>query len=224
LPARRGGVTGPAPLGPEGFARETDVSRETLERLSLYLSLLERWQARINLVARSTLADPWRRHILDSAQLWPHLPAEAGTLVDLGSGAGFPGLVLAILAAGEGRALAVHLVESDARKAAFLAEAASALGLRAPRVQVHARRAEDLGRSGTLPAEIVTARALTALPELIDLALPFLPAGGTCLLLKGARWQEELTALGDRAKMLAAHLPSRTDPAGAILSFRVPRP
>ena len=98
------------------FRQATAVSRETLERLQTYLALLARWQKKINLVGPSTLADPWRRHVLDSAQLLPHI-APGSSLVDLGSGAGFPGLVLAIMAQ-----LDVHLVESDLRKTVFLQE------------------------------------------------------------------------------------------------------
>src|SRR5262245_58873059 len=107
------------PLGPEDIGQVLEVSRETLERLAVYVGLLRQWQRTINLVGPATLADPWRRHILDSAQLWAHLPGGARVLVDLGSGAGLPGLVLAILGAPD-----VHLIESDRRKAAFLREAA----------------------------------------------------------------------------------------------------
>ena len=100
-----------APLSPEDFARLTGVSRETLEKLRLYDSLLQKWQAKINLVAKSTLADSWRRHFLDSAQLWPLIPRTPCRHADFGSGAGFPGLVLAIMGIGDS-----HLVESDSRK------------------------------------------------------------------------------------------------------------
>jgi 16S rRNA (guanine527-N7)-methyltransferase len=104
--------------GPEDFAAATGVSRETIERLSAYAALLVKWQARINLVSASTLEDLWRRHMLDSAQLLPLLPEGTTSVIDLGSGAGFPGLVLAILGIPE-----VHLIESDQRKCVFLTEA-----------------------------------------------------------------------------------------------------
>jgi len=115
-----------APLGPEGFAGAmaaagVDVSRETLARLSAYLALLRRWQGAINLVGASTLLDPWRRHILDCGQIAPHVPHGAEVVLDLGSGAGVPGLVLALLGVP-----GVQLVESDRRKAQFLREAARA--------------------------------------------------------------------------------------------------
>jgi rRNA small subunit methyltransferase G len=117
-----------APLGPEGFVAEMaaagiDVSRETRQRLSAYLELLRRWQGAINLVGASTLADPWRRHILDCGQIAPHVPHGAASVLDLGSGAGLPGLVLALLGVP-----GVQLVESDGRKAQFLREAARATG------------------------------------------------------------------------------------------------
>ena len=127
------------PLGRAGFAAQVDVSRETLDRLTLYLELLERWQPAINLVGPATLADPWRRHLLDSAQLVAHLPARRPLLVDLGSGAGFPGMVLAILGAGP-----VTLIESDRRKAQFLREVARATAtdvtIRAERIEQPAAR------------------------------------------------------------------------------------
>jgi 16S rRNA (guanine527-N7)-methyltransferase len=105
-------------LGIGGFAKLANVSRETLDRLAAYVALLGAWNRRINLVGRDSMGDVWRRHILDSAQLFPFLPEKAQVLVDLGSGAGLPGLVLALMGVPE-----VHLVESDQRKAAFLREA-----------------------------------------------------------------------------------------------------
>ena len=111
------------PLGPEGFAELVPVSRETLARLGAYAELLTRWSARINLVGRDTLPDLWRRHFLDSAQLHRFFPESTRSLIDLGSGAGLPGLVLAILGVP-----GVELVEADSRKAAFLREAARVTG------------------------------------------------------------------------------------------------
>ncbi|MGD9509059.1 MAG: 16S rRNA (guanine(527)-N(7))-methyltransferase RsmG, partial [Geminicoccaceae bacterium] len=108
-------------LSPDEAGAILGVSRETLERLQVYLDLLERWQRRINLIGKTTLADPWRRHIVDCGQLWRRWPVQSGRTVDLGSGAGLPGIILAILGSPE-----VHLIESDQRKAAFLREAARA--------------------------------------------------------------------------------------------------
>src|ERR1044071_9362135 len=125
----------PAPLSPAEFAAETGVSRETLARLEAYAELLGQWSPRINLVASSTLADPWRRHFLDSAQLLP-LIAPHARLIDVGSGAGFPGLVLAVMGLQN-----VRLVESNQAKCAFLRAVAVETGAR---VEVYAERAEVL--------------------------------------------------------------------------------
>jgi 16S rRNA (guanine527-N7)-methyltransferase len=185
------------------------VSRETLARLEVFAALLMAWQQSINLVAPASLPDLWRRHILDSAQLWPLLPEGAQRLIDLGSGAGFPGLILAILGVPE-----VHLVESDRRKAAFLREAARVTGAT---VTVHVARAETLALP---PAGIVTARALAALDRLLPLVRRFLAPGGVALLPKGREAQEELTLAGTRWKMRAELIASRTDPMGRILRLQ----
>jgi 16S rRNA (guanine527-N7)-methyltransferase len=197
---------GTAPLDAEGFRRATGVSRETLDRLGRYLDLLAVWNPRINLVGRGTLADPWRRHFLDSAQLKPLIPPDARVLVDLGSGAGFPGLVLAILGIPE-----VHLIESDGRKAVFLREAARVTRTAAT---VHGRRIESVPG---FAADVITARALAPLPGLLDLAAPFIAGQTIGLFLKGRSAGEELTALGKAWKMTTASLPSITDPDGSIL-------
>jgi 16S rRNA (guanine527-N7)-methyltransferase len=199
----------PTPLKTEEFQRLTGVSRETIRRLSTHLEVLETWQRRINLVGARTLDDPWRRHVLDSAQLAPLLPDAAGAVVDIGSGAGFPGLVLAILGRGD-----VHLVESNARKAAFLREAARQT---ATPVTVHPRRIEDLT---PFAAAAVTARACAPLAELLDLAAPFMDLGAVGLFLKGAAVDEELTAARERFNMAVERHPSRSDPAATILIIR----
>jgi 16S rRNA (guanine527-N7)-methyltransferase len=200
------------PLGPEGFAGAmadagVDVSRETLERLSRYLELLRRWQGAINLIGASTLADPWRRHILDCAQIAPHVPRQAGTVLDLGSGAGLPGLVLALLGVP-----GVQLVESDRRKAQFLREAARAT--EAP-VVVHAMRIEQL----ELRADVVTARALAPLPRLLELAAPVLAPHGLCLFLKGQSALDELTAARQSWHMHSEIVPSRSGSRGVLLKL-----
>ena len=182
----------------------TGVSRETLDRLASHLDLLRRWQKRINLVGTATLCDPWRRHMLDSAQLAPLVPAGA-RLADLGSGAGFPGLVLAILRGGP-----VHLIESDARKAAFLREAVRITGAPA---EVHNARAEQLD----LKADIVAARACAPLDRLLGLALPLLAPGGLCLFLKGARVEEEVSEARTAWKMALRRRRSRSAPDGVVL-------
>jgi 16S rRNA (guanine527-N7)-methyltransferase len=194
------------PLTPEAFRTLTGIDAATLERLWVYLGLLEKWQPRINLVSRGSLSDPWRRHMLDSAQLVPLLPAGAESIADLGSGAGFPGLVIAILT---GRPVA--LIDSDARKCAFLREAARLTN--AP-IRVHNARIEGLD---AFNADVVTARACAPLPQLLAYAAPLLKAGGRCLFLKGQGVAAELTASQKMWKMRLTRLQSRSDPSGTIL-------
>ncbi len=210
----RGGGDGPAPAGTapltaEAFARATDVSRETLARLEAYAERLRAWQGAVNLVGAATLADVWRRHFLDSAQLLPLLPPGTRTLVDLGSGAGFPGLVLAILGVPD-----VHLIESNRRKAAFLNEVARVTGTD---VTVHAARIEDLP---AFPADAVTARACAPLPRLLSYAARFLDSGGVALLLKGREVERELTDAAKTWKMRVERLSSRAGPGGVVLKLR----
>lgn len=188
------------------------VSRETAQRLEAYAALLRKWQERINLVSTATLADLWRRHMLDSGQLFRHLPPATRVVVDLGSGAGFPGLVLAAMGVPE-----IHLVESDGRKCAFLREAARVMGVAAT---IHAARIEKLA---PFSADVVTSRALAPLSELLHYAEPFLSAAGNdvktreCLFLKGRMAQDELTAAAKEWNMAIERLPSLSDPDGLIL-------
>jgi len=198
------------PLTPEAFAAAVDVSRETLDGLRRYADLLVKWQRSINLVAADSLDDLWRRHMLDSAQLYRLLPPGDCRVVDLGSGAGFPGLVLAAIGAGD-----VHLVESDGRKCVFLAEAARACGLEAGvNPVIHRARLEQMRG---LTAEVVTARACAPLDRLLDYAEPFLRPQSICLFLKGAGAADELTAAANRWRMTVERLPSVSDPSGTIL-------
>ena len=193
-------------MTPLEFQRLTDVSRETLARLETYAALLSKWQKAINLVSRDSLDDLWRRHMLDSAQLLPLLPENTRILVDLGSGAGFPGLVLAAQGVPE-----VHLIESDARKCAFLREAARGLGVT---IQIHNCRVEEMP---VMAADVVTARALATLPELLDLAERFLVPHTICLFLKGKGADEELTWACERWNMTLRRQSSASDPSGTIL-------
>lgn len=197
------------PLSREALAEQLGVSRETLERLTVHLDLLRRWQPAINLVGPATLADPWRRHVLDSAQLAAHLPAGAANLVDLGSGAGFPGMVLALLGVG-----GVHLIEADRRKAQFLREVARATGAPAT---IHAERIE---RVQGWPAAVVTARALAPLPRLLELAVRFLVSDSVCLFLKGKAVERELTDARVSWHMVSETFPSLAEPAGTVLKLR----
>jgi 16S rRNA (guanine527-N7)-methyltransferase len=202
-----------ATMGAEQFESELqglgiNVSRETVSALETYAGLLRKWQKAINLVAGSTVDDIWARHFLDSAQLVPLLPEGDGHVTDLGSGAGFPGLVLALLT---GRP--TNLVESDQRKVAFLGEVARATGC-AGRVQIHAARVEAL-KPWVSP--IITARALADLTQLLDWASPFLATATVCIFPKGAKAEQELTAALRVWKMTVERRRSVTDPTGLIL-------
>ncbi|HEX3523471.1 MAG TPA: 16S rRNA (guanine(527)-N(7))-methyltransferase RsmG [Stellaceae bacterium] len=196
-------------LGPEGFAELVPVSRETLERLEAYADLLTRWSARINLVGRDTLSDRWRRHILDSAQLHRFIPSSAQSLVDLGSGAGLPGLVLAILGVP-----GVELVEADSRKAAFLREAARIAGAE---VTIRPCRIQAVPPH---PVDVVTARACAPLDRLLDLAAPFLAPHTVCLFPKGERFNEELTLARKAWTMNVSVEQSLSDRRGVVLRLQ----
>lgn len=197
-----------APLTAAQFAAAIGVSRETLDRLTLYVDLLRKWTARINLVSRASLTDVWRRHILDSAQLLP-LGAPTGPWLDLGSGAGLPGLIVAIMGARD-----VHLVESDSRKCIFLREAARAT---ATEVTVHNCRIEALE---PLPAGTISARALAPLPDLLVLAAAHMTDDTVLLLPKGQDVADELTAASKCWNMRVEQIPSQSDDWGVILRLK----
>lgn len=189
------------------------VSRETAERLDAYVELLNTWQATTNLIAPSTLGSIWTRHIVDSLQILAFAP-DAKTWVDLGSGGGFPGLVIACTLNAPG---IVHLVESNTKKAAFLREAARVTGAPA---KIHNLRIEDFNKQFQGPADIVTARALAPLPELLGFVAPFLKMGAQALLLKGQDVEGELTQAAKYWKIEAQLKPSKTDPKGRIMVVR----
>ena len=202
-----------ARLSPEQFRSElqtlgVNVSRETISALETYAALLVKWQKAINLVSKATLPDLWRRHFLDSAQLLPLLPTGDGAITDLGSGAGFPGMVLALLSERP-----TVLVESDQRKAAFLGEVARATGC-AGRVQIDAARIEAIK---PWAAPVITARALADLGQLLDWAAPFVTPDTICVFPKGAKAEEELTGALRVWKMTVERRRSITDPTGLIL-------
>ena len=196
-------------LTADRFAEIVPVSRETLARLEAYAALLIRWSTRINLVGRDTVADLWRRHILDSAQLRPIVPDRGRSLIDLGSGAGLPGLILAILGVP-----AVELVEADSRKCAFLREAAR---LTETDVTIRPCRIEAVPPH---PVDVVTARACAPLDRLLGLAEPFLAPDSECLFLKGERVEQELTLARQHWTMSVSACQSRSDPRGVILRLQ----
>ena len=194
------------PFTPHHFAAETDVSRETLQRLQIYRNLLLKWNSRVNLVGKSTLGDIWRRHFLDSAQLLHYIPKKSKVWVDLGSGAGFPGMVLAILNVGT-----VHLVESNQRKCAFLREVARTTQTN---VEIHNKRIEHLD---PWPIDVITARAVAPVAKLLELSRSFVTPESTCLFLKGQDIDDELTEAGKYWKMSIDRTPSVADYRGTIL-------
>ena len=197
------------PLSRDEFAAQLHGSRETLARMTIYLELLRRWQPAINLVGAATLADPWRRHFLDCAQLAARIPAGAARLVDLGSGAGFPGMVLAMLGV-----RGVDLIESDLRKAQFLREVARATGTS---IGIHAERIE---RMPSWPADVITARALAPLPRLLVLAERVWTSDSVCLFLKGRSGAHELTEARATWHMEAEMFPSLSETTGTVLQLR----
>jgi len=193
----------------------TPVSRETLERLDRFVALLLDWQLRMNLIAPSTEPQIWTRHIADSLQLL-RLAPQARIWADLGSGAGFPGLVIACALADTPGAH-VHLVESTGKKAAFLREAVKATAAPAT---VHAMRAEEFIAAAAEPVDVVTARALAPLPKLVALAYPLLKKGALGIFPKGQDVAVELTAAAKCWKIQASLALSRTDPKARIVVVR----
>ncbi len=201
------------PFTPENFAAATGVSRETLARLSAYVALLEEWNARHNLVSAASLPDIWRRHVWDSAQLFPLMPAEARSLVDLGSGAGFPGLVLAAMAR-ERPGFHTVLYESIGKKCRFIEAAAERMELN---VEVRNSRMEAAAPE---PFDVVTARACAPLVKLLGYAQAFQGPVTVNLFLKGQSVEAELTEAHKSWRMKLARHESRTDPSGVILEIR----
>ncbi|TIO90518.1 MAG: 16S rRNA (guanine(527)-N(7))-methyltransferase RsmG [Mesorhizobium sp.] len=189
------------------------VSRETFERLQAFERHFQKWNRSINLAAPSTLDNVWRRHILDSAQLARIAPT-AMRWVDLGSGGGFPGLVLGFLLA-ERPGATIDLVESNRKKASFLQSVVGQFGLPA---RVLARRIDDSYPLVSAP-EVVTARALTALPDLLDLAAPWLTKGARSLFHKGRDYRAEVEESAHRWTFDLVEHPSMTDAHGVILEI-----
>ncbi len=191
------------------------VSRETSVRLDRFVALLLAWQEHTNLIARSTMPVIWTRHIADSLQLLDLAP-QAKVWADLGSGAGFPGIVIACALADTPGAR-VHLVESIGKKATFLREAVEVTG--APAI-VHAIRIEDFVDKAPESIDVVTARALAPLPKLLPLAYPLLKKGALGLFLKGQDVASELTEAAKYWKIQSDLVGSRTDEQAQILVVR----
>lgn len=192
-----------------GFARQSLVSRETLARLEIHVDELRRWNRAINLVAPGSLADVWRRHVLDSWQIVQQADDADGVWLDLGSGGGFPGLTAAAC-----QSRPMVLIESDQRKGVFLRETARKMGVA---VTVHSRRIEEME---SFPAAVVSARALAPLPRLLEWAYPFCTTDTHLLFLKGQDVASELTAATKYWTFEVEQHPSLSDPRGVILSIR----
>ncbi len=181
------------------------LSQNTIHKLQIYEKMLKKWQNSINLISKNTIPFIWQRHFLDSAQLYPFIPSSARNLVDLGSGAGFPGLVLSIIdhdpfnrdsrkpTSDQRTPLTIHLVESDSRKALFLKEIIRVLSLE--NIKVLNDRIEDLP---PFDADVLTARALAPLPKLLEWSLPFMSLESICLFLKGNHVHEEIASLTEK--------------------------
>jgi len=203
----------PPEFGSEEFARTTGVSRETLARLNAFIGALAEWNTRHNLVSRSSLEDVWRRHVWDSAQLASLVPVSANNLVDLGSGAGFPGLVLAILLR-ERSGFRTVLYESIRKKTDFLDAAAKNAGVS---VEIRCARIEA---ASTEIFDVVTARACAPLIKLLGYAQRFQGSGTTNLFLKGRDVEAELIEAHRYWKMSVLRHTSQTDSSGTILEIR----
>ena len=202
--------SGAEAFGPEEFATAAGVSRETLERLKKHAALLADWNSRHNLISRASMDDLWRRHFWDSAQVAPMISTTARTLVDLGSGAGFPGLVLAELRP----ELRITLIESTAKKCRFLKAVADELGLKP---DIRQQRIEDVA---VQRFDVITARACAPLADLLAYAQRFWGPNTRAFLHKGQNLAAELTQAGKSWRIDSEQHSSRSDPSGIILEIR----
>jgi 16S rRNA (guanine527-N7)-methyltransferase len=191
------------------------VSRETAERLATLVDLVRKWQPAENLVSPATLPVIWRRHIADSAQLLPMFPG-ARNWLDLGSGAGFPGLVVAILVGDRLDGGWVDLIESNSRKCAFLRQAIRQTGAPA---NVHEGRIETILRGWRKPVEVVTARALAPLTDLFAMVLPIVSAGSRAAFLKGRDFAREISEAAQSWDFDLVNHRSLVDSEGVILEI-----
>ncbi|MEP3889143.1 MAG: 16S rRNA (guanine(527)-N(7))-methyltransferase RsmG [Hellea sp.] len=196
----------------EDFAKESNVSRETLADYQAWHALLLKWNRKINLVSPTALDDFWRRHALDSWQIWPHIPEMSKKFIDLGSGAGFPGLAMAMGCKAHGVG-DVTLVESAGKKTSFLRTVIRELSLPA---NATSQRAEEITPERH---DIITARAFAPLPRLFAYAQPFWGEGTIGLFLKGEAAQEELTLASKEWTYDVEIIPSLSDSTGCLLKI-----
>ena len=188
--------------------RYLSVSRETFDKLFIYHDLLIKWQKQINLVSDNTLSDSWNRHFLDSAQLLSHIPNPLVKTADIGSGAGFPGMVLAIMGMSN-----IHLIESDAKKIVFLKEVSR---LTNTSVMIHHSRIEDLS-IGTF--DLIVSRALSDLNKLLQFSSHFVSHETFCLFHKGKNYSKEIEEAKKSWSFDHAIFPSVSDPHGVIIKL-----
>lgn len=198
-------------ITPNGW--DFDVSRETIARLKVIESLLIKWNPKINLVSKNTLKNLWERHISDSAQIWPLLPAETKTLVDIGSGGGFPGLVLAALNGENDVELDITMIESDIRKCSFLRTTLREMSVNAEVKSQRIERADPVG------ADVITARALADLEQLLGFAERHLKPGGTAIFPKGINWKKEVEAAQESWSFDLETVKSKTQDGAVILKI-----
>ena len=198
----------------DALLEQMNVSRETLARLEIYEAVIRKWNPRINLVSRSSLDHLRTRHILDSVQVFRCFEAPAGHWVDIGSGGGFPGIVIAILAAEESPDLRVTLIESDHRKSAFLRAAARECGVPVTVISLRIEQAEPQA------ADVLSARALADLSLLLEFSERHLKPGGTALFPKGARWKKEVDNSQRHWRFDAEEITSLTEPDAVILKLK----
>ncbi|MEC8668792.1 MAG: 16S rRNA (guanine(527)-N(7))-methyltransferase RsmG [Pseudomonadota bacterium] len=191
-----------------------NVSRETLDKLEQYADLLAKWNPRINIVAKSTIGEAWTRHIVDSAQVFAASDKQDGQWLDMGSGGGFPGLVCAIIAAEKSPDLKFTLVDSDQRKCAFLRNVARETGTQ---VTVIAKRLEQID---PVNADVISARALASLSDLLPFAKRHGNQAATVLFQKGRNWQAEAAEASRDWRFQHEVLPSTTDPEAVILRIK----
>jgi len=195
------------------LSERLNVSRETIDDLEILVRLLKKWNMTINLVGKSTVDDVWPRHILDSAQVWQFRPKFLDAWVDLGSGGGFPGLVLAVLAKSDAPDVVFHLIESDARKCAFLRNVSRETSLN---TVIHTARIEDVNE---ITANVVSARALASVDMLLGLSRSFLSENAYCLFLKGQGCATEVEKAHESWHFKSEMTESLSDSSGTILKL-----
>lgn len=204
----------------DAFARAFNVSRETVAKLEVYAAILQEWQKAINLVSPTTIDDLWHRHFADSAQLYGYT-TDSKTLLDLGSGAGFPGLLLAIMS-GDCKGRKFYLIESNGKKCAFLRHVARETGVP---VDIIEARIETLHNSPTLgEVDCITARALAPLGKLLGYSAPLFADKTKALFLKGRETARELEEAAQNWSFRSELHPSRTDKEGQIVEIRELKP